>query len=177
MGIDITLDLSELRRAAARAPHVLSAACARIVKAACEEGADEARKNHGYKDRSGNLTKSIRGELVFATVGEAEGEIVAGGKDAPYAVFVEAGTKPHEIRPKLGREEAGPVGPGQSRSRRKQGKAMLAWQGPSGDWRFAKRVKHPGTRPYGFMGAAYLKAERVFEREIDVIVSQEIEKL
>lgn len=177
MGIDVKIDLSDLQRAAQRAPSVLGAAAARVVKAACEEGAAEARRVHAYKDRTGNLTKSIHGELTFATRGEAEGEITAGGRKAPYAVFVEEGTKPHEIRPKLGRLEEGPLAPGQSRGRANAGKSMLAWQGPGGDWRFAKRVKHQGTSPHPFMGPALLKAERVAERELDVIVAEELEKL
>lgn len=50
---------------------------------------------------------------------------------APYASFVEAGTRPHEIRP-----------------RRRQ---ALRFLGADGRPRFARRVQHPGTRPRPFL--------------------------
>lgn len=174
MGITATLDLSEIRAARKRLQNDLGSGIARSVRTACEEGAEEARSGHAYKDRSGDLTRSIHGELTKATLGEAEGEIVAGGPGIPYAGFVEEGTKAHEIRPKMGRSESGPVRRSQSRGRTLRAKPFLAWQGADGQWHRARIVKHPGTRAYGYMGIAYLKAERVLERELDVAVARAV---
>lgn len=176
MGIRVTFDLSELQRAGKRLQNELSSGIARAVRSACEEGADEARTGHGYKDRSGNLTRSIHGELTKASPGEAEGEIVAGGPDIPYAGFVEEGTKAHDIRPKMGRSESGPTRRSQGRGRTLRAKPFLAWQGSDGQWHRARIVKHPGTRAYGYMGSAYLKAERVLERDLDVMVAKAVEQ-
>jgi len=115
------------------------------VQSAVKEGADEARSTHRYKDQTGNLTEKTTGRIITATFGSCEGEIIA---DTKYALFVSDGTKPHEIAARRA--------------------VMLAWQQPQGDWHFAKKVQHPGTKADPFMGNAYLKAERVLLREIEV---------
>jgi hypothetical protein len=119
------------------------------VETACVEGAEEAVRVHPYTDRTGRLTRSIRGQLMTATATSAEGEIVA---LAEYASFVENGTRPHRIE-----------------ARNAQ---ALRWEGSDGTPHFAKSVNHPGTKPYPFMGPGHLKAERVLEREINVIVAE-----
>jgi len=146
------------------AMRVLGSKMAGAVKAACEGGAEEARTNHRYKDKSGALTKSISGRLLSSDMVKAEGEIVA---SAPHASFVEEPTRAHEIRPKLGRAFVGPARPGQGRSRG-AGKIALRWQDAGGGVHFAGVVHHPGTKGYGFMGQAYQKAERVLELQIEL---------
>jgi len=84
--------------------------------------------------KTGNLGRSIR--LASASPTQA---IVEAG--ANYAAFVEYGTRPHTITPKVAR--------------------VLAWGGPrrlSGALRtgakptnFAMVVHHPGSRPYPFL--------------------------
>jgi hypothetical protein len=117
------------------------------VTNAVEEGADEARKVHRYVDRSGDLTRSIDGHLESFDHLGAVGILQAKAK---YASFVENGTKPHRIV-----------------VRRKK---ALHWE-DGGVHYFAKSVNHPGTAPRPFMGPAYLKAERVLERDIEVAVA------
>lgn len=143
-----SLDLAGLSAMAGRVQAGLDAGCTRIVAAAVREGAAEAVRVHQYRDRTGNLTKSIHGEMTFATKGSAEGEIVA---DAKYASFVENGTRPHDIRPRNAK--------------------ALRWV-DAGGVHFARVVHHPGTKPYPFMGPAYLKAEAVLETEAGVVMSE-----
>lgn len=157
--------IEQLERDFARALPELEGGLWHAVDAACKEGAGEAKTQHRYEDKTGDLTKSIDGQLTHGTRQSAEGVIVAKAK---YASFVEEGTKAHVIRPKAGAGFVGPLLEGQSRkSRGRKGTRMLAWEQPQGDWHYAREVHHPGTRAYGFMGQAYTKAERVLEREVE----------
>ena len=139
----------DLRRAWSAALRHVSDGIRAGVQKGVDEGAAEARTRHAYTDRTGNLTGKTSGRVITSTHGGAEGEIVA---DAPYASFVEEGTKPHEIVPRRGQ--------------------WLAWEAAQGDWHFARRVNHPGSKPYPFMGLAYLKCERVVLREVDIGVAK-----
>lgn len=174
MKFEATLDLSGLRQLARRLPEELGGAMVTGVTAAVREGAAEAKRSHRYKDQTGKLTAGISGELTYATRGEAEGEIVS---RASYSSYVDAGTRPHEIRPKLGRAVVGPLRPSQTRSRAKETKPLLSWVGPDGRRLYAYVVHHPGTHAYGFMGQAYEKAERVLEREVDVATQRACDRV
>ena len=122
----------------------------RGVSLGTREGADEARHKHPFKNRTGNLERSIAGRVTGSSSDEHRGEIVAGAK---YASFVENGTRPHEIRPK----RAGGV---------------LRFVASDGAVVLTRRVMHPGTTALPFMGIAYLKCERVMIREIEVGVAR-----
>lgn len=113
-----------------------------------EDGADYARGNHSYTDRTGDLTGSIQWRPVSASAGQITTEIIAGGSKAPYARIIEEGSKPHKIRGN-----------------------PLVFTAKSGDLVFCREVDHPGTRPYGFMGQAYFKAERRIPLEFQRIVT------
>lgn len=82
-----------------------------------------------------NLATSIQRMPVTGSFsgGDLQGGVTA---TAPYAGYVEDGTRPHEIRPRT--------------------KKALRWpsRGGPGGWAFAKRVMHPGTRPQPFMAPA-----------------------
>jgi hypothetical protein len=82
--------------------------------------------------RSGRLLSSIRKRRGVTTRGPYV-EIVAGGRTARYALFEEQGTRPHIIR-----------------ARRR--KALRFMQG--GQVRFARAVRHPGTRGSHFLTRA-----------------------
>lgn len=139
----------------------------KAVSLGVTEGAEEARSKHRFKNRTGNLERSIVGQVTATrtSVGAVRGTNVPRSRSAQtaldpndgahfgvikatekYASFVENGTRPHIIE-----------------ARRK---IWLRWV-QDGVVRFAKRVRHPGTRPYGYMGQAYLKCERVMVREIE----------
>ena len=86
--------------------------------------------------KTGNLGRSIR-------VAEASPTFVRVIAGANYAAFVEFGTRAHEITPKAAqalRWAASPAGRRLSGSPR-TGAAVV----------FAKRVHHPGTKPYPFL--------------------------
>lgn len=65
---------------------------------------------------------------------------------APHALFVNLGTRPHEIRPK--------------------NKKALRWAA-GGLFHFAKVVKHPGYRGDAYMIAAATEAVRAFRAIVD----------
>lgn len=92
--------------------------------------------------KTGNLGRSI----VLGAVTPTRAETKA---TASYAAFVERGTKPHVITPKVKKVLAFPAA-GSSRlsgSTRKGGRVI-----------FAKRVQHPGTRARPFMVPGAKKA-------------------
>lgn len=156
-----------VRRGWAEGSRLLGQATARAVAVACEEGVERVRRTHRYVDRTGALTRSAYGRLEYATGNGAVGEMVW---PVPYASFVDAGTEPHTIRPKV---EHGFVGP----TRKSQGRRAiddigthriaLRWYDASGEPHFAREVHHPGTPAYGFAGDAALKAEAVIVREVE----------
>lgn len=95
-----------------------------------------ARSTTTFKDRTGALRNSItRGEKgTWALF------VKAGGKDAPYAQFIEAGSRAHEIKARRAR--------------------FLRFE-QNGQVVFRKRVFHPGTKPTRFMQSARDASEGV----------------
>lgn len=107
-----------------------------------------AKSTTTFKDRSGSLRGSIHREAP----GPWQYRVIAGGRGARHALFVEAGTKAHEIRPK----RVGTVS-----SRRSSGRVMprlLCFQ-IAGRWIRTPLVRHPGTKATLFMLDARNRAE------------------
>lgn len=73
--------------------------------------------------------------------------IVIGTRKSTYAQYVEEGTKPHEIKPRIKRilywQTAGPRG-----QKIPTGKGII---GPQGYEVFKNRVRHPGTKPQPYI--------------------------
>jgi hypothetical protein len=85
--------------------------------------------------RTGNLGRSIR----IGRVTPKEAQTIAA---ASYALYVHEGTKAHDIRPRNAKALAFPAA----------GSATLAGRvRKGGKVRFAKRVRHPGTKANPFM--------------------------
>jgi HK97 gp10 family phage protein len=84
-------------------------------------------KSGSFKNQSGDLRRSIVGRAESAERGVVS-------TDIPYAEYVEYGTRPHTITPKSGN--------------------FLAWKGKSGKMVFARKVNHPGSKPYPYMQPA-----------------------
>lgn len=144
----ITIDLEpvfEAERRWDRAVEELSNATRRAVDRAVKEGASEAIQTRQYTDDTGLLTSRIRGYVEVSVPGGAVGVI---GALTDYASFVEGGTEPHEIRARNA--------------------PNLIFKARDGNWVVTKVVQHPGHPAFPFMGQAYLKAERVLIREIEV---------
>jgi hypothetical protein len=93
--------------------------------------------------RTGNLGRSIR----IGRVTPKEAETIA---SANYAVYVHEGTRAHDIRPKNKKALRFPAN---------GGSATLAGRVRSGGQvRFAKRVRHPGTKANKWMERGARKA-------------------
>jgi hypothetical protein len=142
--IDIEFDLSDVKRACDEAHHALVSHLHVAVTSAATEGVAEAKTRRRYKDRTGGLTGSAYARI---TRWSSNGADAVMGWTAKYATFVDGGTAPHVIEAKRG--------------------GYLRFAGAGGDV-FVRRVNHPGTRPDGFAGLAYQKAESVAVREIEV---------
>lgn len=96
----------------------------------------EARQELQQHVRSGRLLASAAGRVLFAkTRAISRGEI---GKGVKYAEGFEYGTRPHAIYPKRAK--------------------MLRFIGRrDGAVVYAKKVNHPGNRPFFVMGGAWWK--------------------
>lgn len=138
---------TELASAWSSACNLIRQGVSRGVMYGVKEGAAEARQKHTFKNRSGDLERSIEGTpFGWADGGNTyQGEIRA--KES-WASFVEYATKPHVIVIRKAN--------------------WLHWEEPQGDHHFAKRVQHPGTKAQPFMHLAYFKCERVMIREAEL---------
>lgn len=86
------------------------------------------RRRRVIIDRTGALRNSVRAFKVKLRGGILEAGVQMGGASAPYAPFIEHGTRgPYIIVPKR---------PG----------GWLRWKREDGSFAFAKRVVHPGIR-------------------------------
>lgn len=91
--------------------------------------------------RSGHLAQSLRTRTVTGSFfsGGVEGGLQS---PLPYASFVEDGTRPHTIEARFRRSLRWPTG---------------------GGFAFAKKVRHPGTKPNPFMERAVQSVSREAE--------------
>lgn len=147
MGIDVEIEgIPELEATWARVVTEIRVGVTRGVGLGARDGAAEARTKHSFKNRTGDLERSIQ-HVVVGWVGEWYfAKIVAA---APHASFVEYDTKPHLIA----------------------GSPFLTfeWQGELVHFRY---VNHPGTTGQPFMHLAYYKCERVMAREIEAGIAR-----
>jgi HK97 gp10 family phage protein len=101
------------------------------LRMAADAAANEAKVTHLYRDRTSRLTNSIApdGPTGSFASGTLEAVLTA---SAPYASFVEKGTKPHVIRPRF--------------------RKALRWAAVGGGFAFSRNgVRHPGTQPTKFL--------------------------
>ncbi len=131
---------------------LLSDGIRRGVRQGIDEGAREAVNTRRYKDQTGLLTSRIKGWIEISTPGGAIGVL---GAFTHYASYVNDGTEPHEIH----------------------GNPFLVFKGRNGQWVYARKVNHPGTKPDGFMSRAYWKVERVVLREVELSVEELVRRL
>lgn len=112
-----------------------------------------AKTSRLYKSHTYKLRESIKGE-VFGGFGGVTGAGAVGGRvtaSAPYAAFVESGTKAHDIFPRR--------------------KTVLRFV-QNGAVRFARHVRHPGTAPRPFMAEAKARATPLFESLLQEAVAR-----
>ena len=92
------------------------------------KGDAQAVKVGRFKNRTGNLRRSINRRVEGPHRG-----VVSTSEE--YGAHVEFGTRPHVIYPKKGR--------------------FLVFKNQSGQKVFAKKINHPGSKPYPFMRPAF----------------------
>lgn len=105
--------------------------------------------------KTGNLGRSIR----IGAVTPKSAETIAGAK---YAIFVETGTKAHDIYPTTKKALSWKTGGTRKRQRVEvAGRSFFAEAAPKRSKKtvhFAKRVRHPGTKAKPFMVPGAQKA-------------------
>lgn len=142
---------AELAEAWGSATNIIRDGAAQAVMRGVREGAAEARTKHTFRNRTKTLEESIEGTALGWKGDRFDGLIRA---TAPYASYVEEGTKAHLI-------PGNPLLSFESKGRR----VVVHW------------VEHKGTKPMPFMALAYLKAERVIIREIELGIERAQERL
>lgn len=107
---------------------------------------DEAQRGADRHNKTGALRQSLFNRAI-----PTGREVGHDGQRAPHAIFVQLGTRPHEIRPK--------------------NKKALRWAA-GGQFIFAGKVNHPGYR-----GDAYLiNAATLAVREFSSILDQALKE-
>lgn len=154
----------------------LNSGMRRAVVLAAAEGAEEGRTTATWKDRTGEARRTIASRLVTDVFGKVEADVLA---PLDRHVWLDSGTAPHEIRVKVPSDFKGPTRKGQGRRAADDlgtFRVALRWFTPDGMVRFARVVRHPGTKGDGFAGRMYLKAERVLRAELELAVARIAEK-
>lgn len=168
-----SIDFSEFRQAVAETKRQFDIGQRKAVASAAIEAAQYARANGPFKDRTGQLRSGIVARFLNSNATSVLWELLS---PMPYSQYVESGTRPHEIWPKASHGLKGPLRNGQTR--RATGKGPhehIVGRGQALRWvsggvtHFAAMVHHPGSRPYPFIGPAYLKAQAVLERELELL--------
>lgn len=95
----------------------------------------------------------LRRSIVLSFDGPFDGQVKAGGRAAPYARFVEAGTPPHDIRPK---------------------KAAALRFVMGGEIVFRRLVHHPGTAERPFMARARAVGEQTLDYGLEYFAERPI---
>lgn len=110
-----------------------------------------AKSTTTFKDRTGSLRNSITRQEK----GTWAQFVKAGGKDAPYAQWIEAGSRAHEIKARRAK--------------------FLRFE-QNGQVVFRKRVFHPGTKPARFMQSARDAAESVATQYLETGINAAINR-
>jgi hypothetical protein len=164
------LDLTEYEPAKKATKTRIRVIAHETVNEALNEGVAVAKAGP-FKDQTGTLRRTIGRTPARMSVNESVGHLNA---PQEYASFVESGTDPHDIYPQDRSRAGGP----HHRSGRRAGKRVKnpvhrAGGGSflrfriGGQVVFARFVKHPGSKPYPFMGPAYQAMERLMPALIE----------
>lgn len=168
------LDLSDCQRGRDQTLHEMETGIQEATRLAAEAGADEAKRGP-FKDKTGQLRSNIIAEFLRSTERSSEWAIYS---PTPYSIFVEEPTRPHDIYPKAGYSQMGPLRNGQTRRGRGRGPhehvvgrgQFLRWKDDGGEQHFAKMVHHPGTPGAKFMAMGKLVAEYTLKDGLQTMV-------
>ena len=135
-------NLDELRRA----HDEFLASQERIIELTLNQAGAKAvehvRTEPEFKPQTGALQRATR----FRVVKISGGRLMRLTNSKAYADVIEGGSKAHVIQAKAGK--------------------FLRFVGKNGTV-FARRVNHPGTKPYRFMSNAHAAADRFFRVELE----------
>lgn len=147
IAIDTAAAQADLARLQAQLDEAMQRGLARTAQFALQK----ASSSRAFKDHTGYLRGSIR----HGVRSRYAHFVVAGGRHASYASFVEEGTRAHVIRAR---------------------KASALRFVQNGQVRFAQSVKHPGTKPTHFMqdarDASEQAAPRLLEDEFNAVIQR-----
>lgn len=154
MKMRLQLDYERTLLAFERAPDKVREAMRRSLKSGVRDIEEYAKSHHGYISRTGLLER----EGIITAVDEAKLEGVLSvplRRDFPYPFYVHKGTKAHDISPRV--------------------KRSLRW--PMGEeFRFAKKVRHPGTKKdeflYDAVRAKRVAVQQLFDRNMDKVFKE-----
>lgn len=150
MGFTVEIEgIPEFERKWARMTTEIHDGAIKAVQRASKEGAEEGVRSATWKDRTGNARRTIKSTMAKKVFHDVYADIVA---PLHYHRYLDAGTKPHEIRPVRAK--------------------MLRFIASDGNLVFARRVRHPGTKGDGFAGKMYFKAQRVLRAELEVMAAK-----
>lgn len=142
----MTVDARTLREALRRFEHELDRVVPSVLAMSADRIVAHARTTTLFRDRSGNLRRSIlRGPITGSFRGDDLAIDLMAGVGLRYGRFVHDGTAPHEIRP-----------------RRREALRMVI----GGRFVFAKKVNHPGTAPRPFLAVAVAETTPNAERSL-----------
>jgi hypothetical protein len=117
----------------------------RILQDTLEDAGDHVRSfvidHPGFEPRSGDLQKATKTRVVRMI----SGRVLRITNAKEYASAIDGGARPHTITPKRGK--------------------FLRFIGRNGSTVFARRVNHPGNRPYKFLYRATMSASRVWRAD------------
>lgn len=101
---------------------------------------DHVQRYPEFRPRTGALQRATKFKVV-------RGKTLRIYNDKKYAAAIDRGARPHIIRPRRS--------------------SVLRFRGRDGRIVFARRVNHPGNRPYRFLYRATNAAFRVFQRNLE----------
>jgi hypothetical protein len=138
------LQLTNLESLAREHDHFL-ARQERILHDTLEEAGDHAKNfvidHPGFEPRTGDLQKATKARVVRMS----NGRVLRITNASPYAGAIDGGARAHVITPKSGK--------------------FLRFIGRNGKTVFARRVNHPGNKPYRFLYRATMSASRVWRAD------------
>ena len=139
----MSFDSSTLLQAFERAPEVISTELKSELGQGLRSIQADARENHRFVRKSGNLQKAILWETASTGL---EGTIRIEESKAPYGAAVHDGSRAHIITPK---------------------KAKILHFVSGGKEVFARIVHHPGTKPDQFVYQAVERQKPLLRQRLD----------
>jgi hypothetical protein len=148
--MSVSIDLRDFERAFADLAAGLHNGAHQALVAAVKAAHTSAITTDLFKD---GPDAALRRSIVMGVPDPFKGFVAAGGRAAPYAQFVESGTRPHDIKPRAA--------------------TALRFQ-VAGAVLFRRIVHHPGTAERPFMARAAQVGEQTLDYGLDYFAESPI---